>query len=122
MIHGLQFTQGDFWHNIPVANPFAWPLVYQWPVQRFAQSKQPLESEVSCLILHRNQDEQVQLIESNALTLHLLQKLQANHTQTGKELFIDLAQELNTEPESFCVAGQGMIDTFLNAHILLGVR
>ena len=116
------FIVGDFWHNIPVANPFAWPLVYQWPVQRFAQSKQPFNREVSCLILHRNQDEQVQLIESNALTLHLLQKLQANHTQTGKELFIDLAQELNTEPASFCVAGQGMIDTFLNARILLGVR
>ena len=117
-----QFIAGDFWHNIPVMSPFAWPLVYQWPVQRFAQSKQPFNREVSCLILHRNQDEQVQIIESNALTLHLLQKLQANHKQTGKELFIDLAQELNTEPASFCIAGQSMIDTFVKADILLGVR
>lgn len=117
-----EFTQGDFWHNIPVMNPFAWPLVYQWPVQRFAQSQQPLACEVSCLILHRDQEEQVQLIESNPLTLHLLQKLQANHTQTGKELFVDLAQKLNIEPESFCIAGQDMINVFLKADILLGVR
>ncbi|MBK6757178.1 MAG: putative DNA-binding domain-containing protein [Moraxellaceae bacterium] len=39
-----QFIAGDFWHNIPVMSPFAWPLVYQWPVQRFAQSKQPFRS------------------------------------------------------------------------------
>jgi hypothetical protein len=56
------------------------------------------------------------------LTLHLLQSLQANHTQTGKELFVDLAQELNTEPESFCIAGQDMIRCFFKADILLGVR
>lgn len=116
------FVSGDFWQSIPVITPYAWPLVYQWPVQQFEQTKCAPEPQLTCFILHRNQNEDVQLMQSNAVTLNLLQTLQQNHTQTGKELFIDLANTLKMDSETFCQAGQVIVDEFLQANILLGVR
>lgn len=116
------FVQGDFWQQIPVVSPFVWPLVYQWPVQSFAQQKNVPEPEACSLILYRNQQHDVQVMQTNPLTLMLLQKLQHNHQQTGTQIFADLAQQLQTDKLALCAAGQEIVEQFIAADILLGVR
>ena len=62
-----------------------------------AQQENIPDSEPCSLILYRNQQHHVHFMQSNPLTLVLLQRLQQNQHQTGHEIFTKLAQDLQTD-------------------------
>ena len=77
----------------PMLSPLAWPLRYDFPVQRIGPNYQPAEppTEATFLIGCRNRDDEVRFIESNAVTTRLLQLIdegndcRASLTKVGAE-------------------------------------
>lgn len=115
-------VQGDFWQDIPVLSPLLWPLVYQWPVHVFAQQNSPPPASVCCLLMYRSRDEQVNVMEVNPLTLHLIQSLQRQPQLTGQQIVEGLAEQFNLAPESLVVASDSLFHTFAQSDIVLGVQ
>ncbi|MGZ4998771.1 MAG: HvfC family RiPP maturation protein [Methylomonas sp.] len=66
-------------------SPLAWPLAYQYPVQRIAPDFLPLAApeQPTYLIVYRDQHDQVHFIQSTPLIFRLLQILEQNQGING---------------------------------------
>lgn len=113
---------GDFWQGVPVLSPFVWPLVYQWPVHLFAAREQSPHAESCCLVLYRQADETVAVMEVNPLTLHLVQLLQQNQILTGQEIITNMAQQLNLEADFLLTASEAIVSVLVQNQLLLGIK
>lgn len=71
-----------------------WCLNYQYPVHRLGPDYQPSEPppESTFLLVYRSRADTVEFIHSNAVTVHLLQKLQAGPS-TGRAALTQLAED-----------------------------
>lgn len=83
-------------------SPLAWPLVYQFPVQRISPDFLPAipQEQPTCLIVYRDQHDRVHFMQSTPLTLRLLQILDENGGKSGEACLLSLiaeAQNLNPE-------------------------
>lgn len=93
--------------NIPLISPTAWRFLYQFPVHRIGPHFQPQEAGPSptALIIYRNRDLQVHFMESNPLTLRLLNILDAQQ-HSGREAIVKLAAEIShPQPEDLVEFG-----------------
>ena len=114
------YQQGDLLTNIPVLNPFVWPLVYQWPVHKMNKDKNNLSS-VTYILVYRNLENDVQMMELNPLSLQVVQLLQENQTMTGRDLLDILAQQLQQSQRALEVPFKQLLATLLDKQIILGV-
>ena len=88
-------------------SPLAWPLVYQFPVQRIAPDflpEQPPE-QPTCLIAYRNHFYDVNFIEITPMTYRLLQIIQENIRSSVKNSLLQVAKELNQTNSEMIIAG-----------------
>ncbi len=76
-------------------SPLAWPLAYQYPVQRIASNFLPLSvpEQPTYLIVYRGHDEQVHFIQSTPLIFRLLEILEQNQGINGETCLGLLAAE-----------------------------
>ncbi len=117
------YQSGDLLAAIPVVNPFVWPLIYQWPVHTFSETKPTIKpSEVSCLIVVRNQFDVVNVIESNPLTAFLIEKMQANTVLTGQQLLQQIAIETHFDSAQLLRSGAGILQILSASEVILGVK
>lgn len=114
------YQQGDLLTNIPVLNPFVWPLVYQWPVHQMNKDKNNLSS-LTYILMYRNLENDVQMMELNPLSLQVVQLLQENQTMTGRDLLDILAQQLQQSQLALEVPFKQLLATLLDKQIILGV-
>lgn len=117
------YQAGDLLTAIPVVNPFVWPLIYQWPVHTFSQTKPNIKpTEVTCLIVVRNQFDEVNVIESNPLTAFLIEKMQMNTNLTGQQLLQQVAIETNFDSAQLLRAGADILQILSVSEVILGVK
>lgn len=105
--------QGDLLQEIPVLSPLAWPLSYHYPVHRISRDFQPQQPllQHTHLVVYRDQDDEVQFMEINAVTSRLLQLMDESPEKNGRQLLERIAQEMHhPRPE---VVIQGGHDTLL---------
>ena len=88
---------GDLLQGVPVHSKLAWAFAYQFPVHRISADFLPQEpgEQQTFLAICRKSSDDMDFMELNPVTARLLEMLTANTTQTGRELVLSLASEIN---------------------------
>ncbi len=116
---------GDLLDGVPVLSPLAWPLAYRFPVHRLGPEHQPAEppGEPSFYIARRDRRDEVGVIQVNAATLRLIERLQEDPDLTGRTHLEALADELpQLARESVLSGGAAALQEMLLADVVLGTR
>lgn len=94
----------------PIAlSPLAWPLAYQYPVQRISPNFLPEAppEQPTYLVVYRDAQDDVHFLEINALTYALLQNIQTAPGQTAGDYFEQLAKDIG-HPEPTALLDSGL--------------
>jgi len=115
--------EGDLLLGRPVVSPLAWNLSYQYPVHRIGPDFQPETPgpEPTFLIVYRDQQDAVQFMAANAVTVRLLQLLSGESPSTGREALSVVAAELqHPDPSALELMGLDLLQTLRAKDILCG--
>jgi len=116
---------GDLMNRIPVLSPLAWPLSYQYPVQRIRVDYQPRSAPATPthLLVWRQQDFSIKFMQLNEISLLLLQKMKEQPALTGLELLTEIAGEINhPNPAVVLEGGKVLLDELRKKQVILGTR
>ncbi|MFO1373637.1 MAG: hypothetical protein U1E99_03450, partial [Agitococcus sp.] len=94
---------------------------YQWPVHKMNNKDKNNLSSVTYILMYRNLENDVQMMELNPLSLQVVQLLQDNQTMTGHDLLDILAQQLQQSQRALEVPFKQLLATLLDKQIILGV-
>ncbi len=88
-------------------SPLAWPLVYQYPVQKIGPAFLPLEApeQATFLIVYRNREDDVNFIEITPITYRLLEIIQEHEYPLAEDCLKQVADESNHPDPEFIIAG-----------------
>jgi hypothetical protein len=116
---------GDLLECIPVKSPLAWLFCYQFPVHRISAEyipEQPGE-QPTFLAICRKANDDMDFMELNAVTAHLLSMIENNDEQTGRQLLVRTAEEIKY-PDTDMLIEHGLraMEQMRDAEILLGVK
>jgi len=107
-------------------SPLAWPLVYQYPVHKINAQFRPdaPADEPTCLLVYRNRADAVQFIETNPITVHLLQRLLQRVGDaaelTARDVLQQIAAELDFEAGGdFVAIGGAILESFRKLAIIV---
>jgi hypothetical protein len=117
--------QGDLLDGIPVKSALAWTYAYQFPVHRITTKFQPQEpgEQPTFLAVCRKANDDMDFMELNPVTARLLELIESNETETGRELLKNLAQEISyPDVDALITHGVSAMEDMRRAEILLGVR
>ena len=116
---------GDLVANVPVVSPLVWCLSYQYPVHKIGRGFQPGEvpEQATFLVVYRNRQDKVRFMESNAVTHRLLQLLQSEEADTGREALLQIAQELQApDQEAIVKMGAELLSQLAEKDIIIGIK
>ncbi len=88
---------GDLLQGVPVPSVLAWTYTYQYPVHRISMEYQPTEpgEAPTFLAVCRKANDDMDFLELNPVTARLLELIEANQQDSGRELLLKLADEIN---------------------------
>ncbi|MFA6164713.1 MAG: putative DNA-binding domain-containing protein [Methylobacter sp.] len=89
-------------------SPLAWPLAYQYPVQKISPAFLPdaAPQQPTFLIVYRNPNDEVNFIEITPITYRLLQLIQENEQVLTADCLMQVADELrHPNPEMIIEGG-----------------
>jgi hypothetical protein len=98
----------EYWPDKNVyVSPLAWPLVYQFPVQRIAPDYLPeqVPEQPTCLIVYRDPFYEVNFIEITPMTYRLLEVIQESKWTSIENCLSQVAKELNHPNPELIIAG-----------------
>lgn len=117
--------KGDLLEGIPILNPISMALAYTWPVHEISPTNLPdtPPNEKTYIIVYRKQDDEVGFIILNPVSAKLIEYLQADEKQTGREILMKIAEELNhPNAEAVIQGGLDIMQGFLDKDVLLGTK
>jgi hypothetical protein len=117
--------KGNLLEDIPVLNPISIALAYTWPVHEISPKNIPDNppNEKTYIIVYRKKNDEVGFIVLNPVSAKLIEYLQANEKQTGREILTKIACELkHPDPDVVIQGGQEIMQGFLIKDILLGTK
>ena len=110
--------------HIPVLSPLAWSMVFDYPVHQIGETfrpKQPSEQPV-CLVVYRNRQNKVAFLEANPVTARFLELCEGNGERLGRDLLLQIAQELqHPDPNLVVNAGTEILGQLRQLDIIYGV-
>ena len=118
-------SDGDFLEGIPVPSVLAWSFAYQYPVHRITTDYQPTEpgEAPTFLAICRKANDDMDFMELNPVTARLLEMIEANETDSGRELLLKLAKEIDyPDAEALVEHGAKAMQQMRQAEILLGTK
>ena len=116
---------GDLLDSIPVKSKLTWSFSYQYPVHRISADYQPTEpgETPTFLAICRKANDDMDFMELNPVTARLLEMIEANERDSGRELILNLAKEINyRDAESLVEHGAQAMQQMRNTEIILGTR
>ncbi|UCE88371.1 MAG: putative DNA-binding domain-containing protein [Pseudomonadota bacterium] len=116
---------GDLLEGVPVLSSLAWPLAYQFEVQKIGPDFQPTEpgTAPTYLIVYRNHDDEVGFIETNPVTARLVQLINEDTGATGREMLAAIADELDhPDPDVVIQGGLQILQDLRARDVVLGTR
>jgi uncharacterized protein len=117
--------QGDLLEGIPVLSPLAMPLAYQWPVHMISPDFLPesLPEQETYILIYRDKYDEVGFIELNPVSAKLIEECSNNSNQSGKEILLSIAEQLqHPNPETVISGGLEIMEDFRDKDIILGVK
>jgi uncharacterized protein len=100
----------------------AWPLAYEFPVQKISPVFQPTEKGElpTYLVVHRNRDLRVKFLEITALTFRLLQIIQESQVIAGQACLEKIIQEApHLESDVLINGGMEILKNMAEQEIIL---
>ncbi len=100
----------DVLKDVPAVSPLVWRLSYQYPVHLLGPEFQPCEppEAPTFLLVYRNRNDEVRFMESNALTIRLLNLLEQG--LSGRSALLKLAHEMqHPDPEALVIMGHELL-------------
>jgi hypothetical protein len=116
---------GDLLQGIPVRSVLAWTYAYQYPVHRISKDYQPTKpgEALTFLVVCRKANDDMDFLELNPVTARLLELIEANEQDSGRELLLKLAGEINyPDVEALLQHGAEAMQQMRQTEILLGTR
>ena len=116
---------GDLLAGIPVRSKLAWTFAYHFPVHRISADYQPdsAPDEPTFLAICRKASDDMDFMELNPVTARLLEMIESNDSDSGRELLTKLAAEIHyPDPDALIQHGLSAMQQMLAAEILLGVK
>lgn len=116
---------GNLLDGIPVHSRLAWTYVYQFPVHRISADYKPDApgAQANHLTICRKANDDMDFMELNPVTARLLEMIEDNDAETGRELLTRLGKELNyADTDKLIEHGLLAMQEMLEAEILLGVK
>lgn len=114
----------DLLAGVPVLNPLASPMAYQWPVHQISPDYMPTEppAQPTYLVIYRNEDDRVHFLELNPVSARLIELINSA-PDTGQNLLERIAAELNhPNPEVVVSGGADILRSLCERNIILGCR
>ena len=116
---------GDLLEGIPVRSKLTWLFAYQYPVHRISPDYLPTApgETPTFLAICRKANDDMDFMELNPVTARLLEMIEANERDGGRDLLLKLGEEIQYPDAEALVThgGQAMRD-MRDAEILLGTR
>ncbi|MCH8071653.1 MAG: putative DNA-binding domain-containing protein, partial [Proteobacteria bacterium] len=116
---------GDLLEGIPVRSVLAWTYAYQYPVHRISKDYQPTEpgEALTFLVVCRKANDDMDFLELNPVTARLLELIEANEQDTGRELLLKLADEINyPDVEALLQHGAEAMQQMRQVEIIIGTK
>ena len=116
---------GDLLDSIPVRSVLAWTYAYQYPVHRISPDFLPTEpgEAPTFIAVCRKANDDMDFMELNPVTERLLEMIEANEQDSGRELLLKLADEINyPDTEAMVEHGAAAMQQMREAEILLGTK
>ena len=117
--------EGDLLEGIPVPSKLAWTFAYQYPVHRISPDFLPTEpgDTPTFLAICRKANDDMDFMELNPVTARLLEMIEGNETDNGRELLLKLAREINYADAGTLVEhGAQAMRQMRDAEILIGTK
>src|SRR5690554_14270 len=108
----------------PQVSPLVWCLTYQYPVHKLGPGYQPdlPPGPPVFLVVYRNRQDEVKFLKTNAVTVKLLQLVQANGALTGRQALATVAEELlHPDPLQLENDGRLLLEQLLELDIIVDV-
>jgi len=103
-------------------SPLAWPLAYQYPVQKISPAFLPetAPEQATFLIVYRNPDDEVNFLEITPITYRLLEIIQQHEEMLAAECLKQVAEELNhPNPEMIISAGLQILKELAGKRVVI---
>ena len=116
---------GNLLTGLPVISALAWPLAYQWPVHMICSDFLPQEpsGQSVCLIVYRDSNDKVEFLETNSVTLRLLEIINSDKNLTGEQALKQLHSEMPQGDEQAVIDfGLDILKQLRDLGVILGVR
>ncbi len=116
---------GDLLDGIPVKSKLAWLFAYQFPVHRISMDYIPTEpgEQNTFLALCRKVDDSMDFMALNPVTARLLELIETNQSDTGRQLLSRLAAEIRfPDTDKLIEHGQEAMQQMRDAEIIIGVK
>lgn len=111
-VSGEEVLTQDLLKQCPKVSPLAWALSYQYPVHQIGPQFRPEQppEQPTFLLVYRDRQDKVQFMASNALTVRLLNLLEADEEMTGEQVLLELAQEMaHPDPQALTKMGHELL-------------
>lgn len=113
----------DLLNAVPVLSPLAWPLQYQYPVQKIGPDfipEAPGESP-TLLLVYRDAEDDIHFLTINMVTARLLGLLQQQQALSGLEILQNIAEELqHPDPQAVIDGGLQILQDLYQRGVILG--
>ncbi len=116
---------GDLLAELPLVSPLLWSLCYQYPVHLIGPGYQPSAppEQATYLLVYRDRADEVQFMQSNAVTARLLELLQGASQRSGEQALLALADEMqHPQPRQIVASGLEILQQLRDRDIILGTR
>ncbi len=116
---------GDLLAGCPLVSPLAWPLSYQFAVHRIGPAFVPdaPEEQPVWLVAWRNRQDEIRFMESNAVTVRMLQLLGDAQPVSGQAALEQLAAEMqHPDPQVVIDGGARTLRDLRAKDVILGTR
>ena len=118
-------AEGNLLSGVPVLSPLAWPLTYQYPVQKIGPEfipEQPSDMP-TYLLVYRDTEHEIHFLDINPVTARLLQLIQEDKGLSGEEILNLIAEELNhPNPQVVVEGGLQILHDMKLRNVILGVN
>lgn len=121
VLPGIEDNTQDLLSDLPLVSPLAWCLSYQYPVHRLGPDYQPtaVPELPTFIIVYRNRQSDVQFMQSNALTVRLLNLIASAQYSSGQAALEALAEEMqHPKPDDLVQMGHQLLLQLQQSDIL----
>lgn len=117
----IEYTENLLQQQL-MLSPLAWPLAYQYPVQQISPDFLPTEApeQATYLIVYRDGEDEVNFIQTTAITFRLLQILEEKPNILAIDCLQQIAKEMShPEPDILINSGLEIIENLAIKHIVI---